>query len=283
MLKRILTGVIAISIFVPFLIFSHTPAFPFIMAVCTVLSVWEILHCVGLHKNIWLSIPLYPLAAAMPFVMRLCDLNVAITVALIAVLLLMLYIFAISVLAHKKVAVLDAAAVFMTFLYSVAGFSAIIFLRDHIVGGQYMYLMVFIGAWITDTFAYFCGRFFGKHKLIPEISPKKTIEGSIGGMVFCVLSFVAFTFIYNTWLVGTLFDGQPVKMSLTLSYPIMAAVGLLVSIVSQIGDLSMSALKRHYGIKDYGKIFPGHGGMLDRFDSVLPVAVIMACALGVLL
>lgn len=275
MLKRILTGVIAIAIFVPFLIFSHTLAFPLIMGFCAALSVWEILHCVGLHKNLWLSLPLYPLAAVMPFVLRLCDLNVALIVGLMSVLLLMLYVFAVSVLGHKKVEVTNATAVFMTFLYSVAGFSSILFLRDYIEGGQYIYLMVFIGAWITDTFAYFGGRLFGKHKLIPEVSPKKTIEGSISGTLFGMLSFVIFAIVYNQWLLP---DGGT-----AMPYWVMIVVGLVTAIVSQIGDLSMSVLKRHYGIKDYGKIFPGHGGILDRFDSVLPVAIVMACALGVLL
>lgn len=275
MLKRILTGVIAISIFVPFLIFSHTLAFPIIMGFCAAISVWEMLHCAGLHKNFWLSLPLYPVAAVMPFVMRWFKLEVALIVGLMSILLLMLYVFAVSVLGHKKVGVTDAAAVFMTFIYSVAGFTAIIFLRDYIEGGQYMYLMVFIGAWITDTFAYFGGRLFGKHKLIPEVSPKKTIEGSISGTLFGLLSFVAFAFIYNQWLLP---DGGT-----AIPYWVMILVGFVTAIVSQIGDLSMSVLKRHYGIKDYGKIFPGHGGILDRFDSVLPVAVVMACTLGLLL
>ena len=109
------------------------------------------------------------------------------------------------------------------------------------------------------------------------------MEGSIGGILFCVLAFLGFTYIYNTWLVGFLPDAALPEVTVTLPYVLMAVVGFVVSVVSQIGDLSMSALKRHYGVKDFGKLFPGHGGVLDRFDSVLAVAIILACALGMLL
>ncbi|MBQ8214245.1 MAG: CDP-archaeol synthase [Clostridia bacterium] len=124
-----------------------------------------------------------------------------------------------------------------------------------------------MGAWVTDTFAYFCGMLFGrggKHKLIPDVSPKKTVEGSIGGTVFCILAMVIFGIIINS------------IADLRANYIVLIGAGLLASIVSQIGDLCMSVIKRTYGIKDYGKLFPGHGGVLDRFDSVLAVAIVLA-------
>ena len=141
-------------------------------------------------------------------------------------------------------------------VYITGGFLSIELLREM---SDRIYFLVFIGAWITDIFAYFVGRLFGKHKLCETISPKKTVEGSIGGVVFCVIFFVLFSLAMpqkdNPWL-----------------YLIMACVGILVSAVSQIGDLSMSLIKRHYGIKDFGKIFPGHGGVMDRFDSIVAAA-----------
>ena len=119
---------------------------------------------------------------------------------------------------------------------------------------------------------YFTGVLFGKHKLIPDISPKKTVEGAIGGVVFCVLAFVGFALLYNNlWLVE---GGKALPIWL------MAIVGLITAVVSMVGDLTMSLIKRHYGIKDYGRILPGHGGFLDRFDSVIAVAVILAVFLG---
>jgi phosphatidate cytidylyltransferase len=137
----------------------------------------------------------------------------------------------------------------------------ILYIRDFNDDGQFIYLLIFIGAWITDIFAYFTGFFFGKHKLIEDVSPKKTIEGSIGGIAFCALSFVAFGIIADIF-----FDKDANLVFLAIS-------GVFISIIAQIGDLIMSVIKRQYGIKDYGKIFPGHGGMLDRFDSILSVTL----------
>ena len=157
---------------------------------------------------------------------------------------------------------------FLGIFYALIGLCAILYIHDRVDGGKYIYLIVFIGAWVTDTFAYFSGMLFGrggKHKLIPEVSPKKTVEGSIGGILFCILAMILFGFIIEK------IDG-----SLQAKYPILAIGGLAISVVAQIGDLSMSVIKRHYGIKDYGFIFPGHGGILDRFDSVIAVSVVLA-------
>ena len=115
---------------------------------------------------------------------------------------------------------------------------------------------------LRDMFAYFSGRLFGKHKLCPELSPKKTVEGAVGGFVGCALGGVAIYLLQFVW---------------GASYPWWVFLGCtpFCSIAGQIGDLAASAIKREMGIKDYGKIFPGHGGVLDRFDSILfavPVA-----------
>ncbi len=283
MKTRVLTGIVAFLIFVPFVVFSDTLLFPIGIGLCAALSIWEALCCVGLHKNFWLLIPYGLVALAAPISIRFWGVTETLTAAVPAVFLLMLYTYAVCVFARGKINVADACGGLMTALYAMGGFAALIYLHDFHVGGRYLYLLAFIGAWITDIFAYFSGRLFGKHKLIPEISPKKTVEGSIGGMLFCVLAFVGFTFVYNTWLVGLLPEVTVPEVTKSLPYLLMVVVGLIVSVVSQIGDLSMSALKRHYGIKDFGKIFPGHGGMLDRFDSVLAVAITLACALGMLL
>jgi phosphatidate cytidylyltransferase len=188
-------------------------------------------------------------------------------VTVVVCLVTSLYFFAVLTFSHGKYKLADIAIAFMTAFYIIAGFNAILFLHDYEPGGKYVYLAVFIGAWVTDTFAYFCGMLFGrggKHKLIPDVSPKKTVEGSIGGIVFCILAMVIFGIIINF------------IVDLRANYVVLIGAGLLASIVSQIGDLCMSVIKRTYGIKDYGKLFPGHGGVLDRFDSVLAVAIVLA-------
>ncbi|MFR3499954.1 MAG: phosphatidate cytidylyltransferase, partial [Paraclostridium bifermentans] len=126
-------------------------------------------------------------------------------------------------------------------------------INDFKLGAIYVWL-IFIISFMTDTFAYFSGYLFGKHKLIPTISPKKTIEGSIGGILGSTICCVIFGYIFK------------------LDIPHMVLVGSIGSIVAQFGDLFASAIKRYVGIKDYGKLIPGHGGILDRFDSVILVA-----------
>lgn len=123
--------------------------------------------------------------------------------------------------------------------------------------GVYLIWFVFIVSWISDTFAYFTGRLFGKTKLCPEVSPKKTVEGAIGGIIFSIIVCVIYGIILNSHAL--------INMPL-IHLVVMGALG---SIVSMLGDLAASSIKRNVGIKDYGNIMPGHGGVLDRFDSIL--------------
>ncbi len=277
MRTRILTAVVAFLVFLPFLIFADTPALPIAMAICGLVSTFEMIRCVGLHKNLFVSIPLYLAAVVTPLSLRFWGIENTLPAALAAILVLLLYMLAVTTFSRGKVNVNASSTAMMTSIYIIAGFSAMVFLHDFHEGGRYLYLLTFIGAWVPDTFAYFTGVLFGKHKLIPDVSPKKTVEGAIGGLVFCVLAFVGFALIYNNFLIPEV--SIPENSSL-LPVGLMAVIGLLAGIVSMVGDLTMSLIKRHYGIKDYGKILPGHGGFLDRFDSVIAVSVILAVFLG---
>lgn len=273
MLTRILTSIVAFLIFLPFLIFSGTIAFPIAMALCAVISTYELIRCVGLHKNQLVTIPLVLVAAAAPLSMRLLGIQTTLSLAWIVLPVLMIFMLAVTVFSHGKVDITRSSTALMVSVYIIVAFSAMVYLRDFREGEAYLYLLTFIGAWIPDTFAYFTGRLFGKHKLIPDVSPKKTVEGAIGGVIFCVAAFVGFAAIYNHFLLPEGAKSLPLWL--------MAIVGLLTSVVSMIGDLSMSVIKRHFGVKDYGKILPGHGGFLDRFDSVIAVAIILAAAFGI--
>jgi phosphatidate cytidylyltransferase len=268
MLKRILTGIVAFCfILVPVLFFADTVVLPIAVSLFGAVAAYEILHCVGLHKNLWVSIPLYLVSAAMPFCLRYPSMLSLVSLFL-AVWVLLIYLPSTAVLSHGKTDIRDVSAAFLLWQYALMGFAGLVLIHDFIRGGEYLYLLAFIGAWVTDTFAYFTGMLFGKHKLIPDVSPKKTVEGAIGGTVFCVLAFIGYAFLYNRFWAG---EGP-------LSVGAMAIVGLLVAVVSQLGDLCLSLLKRKYGIKDFGKIFPGHGGVMDRFDSVLAVSIILAAS-----
>lgn len=141
-----------------------------------------------------------------------------------------------------------------------------IFLSEN---GNYYVLIPMISAWSSDTLALFIGMAFGKHKLAPNISPKKTVEGSIGGILGGIIGMVIFTYIVRTYFA---FD---------FNYILAIILGIVGSILGQIGDLSFSTIKRTYKIKDYGYIIPGHGGILDRFDSVIFVAPLVAMILEI--
>ena len=146
-------------------------------------------------------------------------------------------------------------------IYVPVMLSFIYLIRVDFEHGAFIVVMVFIASWISDTGAYFVGSAFGKHRLAPVLSPKKCIEGSVGGII-C------------SSVIGALYAFVLAKMGFCpMEYvPVFAMIGGLGSIISQLGDLGASAIKRQTGIKDYGKLIPGHGGIMDRFDSVIVTA-----------
>ena len=268
MLKRVLTSIVGCAILLPILRFSDTFVLPIAVTIVTLIGLYEMFKCVGLHKKLAMTLPAYFIAGILPTVAKLAKGAENISGLMCALAMIYaVYLLSVAVFGHKSYTFNDAALVFMTSLYIIGGFISIVFLREM---SDNIYLISFLGAWMTDIFAYFSGRLFGKHKLCEAISPKKTVEGSIGGSLFCALSFVIFAFVTKGF-------GESIGY-----YLIYAAVGLVISVVSQIGDLSMSLIKRHYNIKDFGKLFPGHGGMLDRFDSVLAVALVLFIILSTL-
>lgn len=267
MKTRIITAIVAILVLLPILLFADYPILPIALSIVSVIAIFELLRCIGLHRSWAISVPLYLVAAAMPICVRWMTSAYLEKTVLAAVISVLLYLFGVLLFSHGKYKLADISVCFTTVLYVLIGFNSIGYVHDSVAGGEYIYLIAFIGAWITDIFAYFCGMLFGrggKHKLIPDVSPKKTVEGSIGGIVFCVISMVLYGLIISQ-----------IEPSLEANVIVFAVAGFLISIVSQIGDLIMSFIKRTYGIKDYGKLFPGHGGMLDRFDSVIAVATVL--------
>ncbi len=170
-----------------------------------------------------------------------------------------LVLFVIYMTNMQKVSFEEITKTFFITIYVAFMFAHIILVRN-MEYGHFLIWFVLIGAFVTDTAALFGGKFFGKHKLCPKLSPKKTIEGSISGIIGCIVCTLIFCLICN------------VGFWLETNYLWAIVVGLGASVVSQLGDLSASCIKRQFGIKDYGKIFPGHGGVMDRFDSLFFVA-----------
>ena len=272
MKQRIITAIILGIVAVPICIFSGTVIFPIAMAFIGVVGVWELLGCMGTRKHKYLTIPLCALAVVSPFAVRcfgdqLGSISDKIMSGLLCFALYLLGAWVFSYEKNQKVDMTPVISSAAIALYIIGATSCIVLIRD-IPFGEFYWYFIFIGAWVTDTFAYFSGMLFGKHKLIPAVSPKKTVEGAIGGTIFCVAFFIGYGAIVNHFTESD------------ISLVLVGVAGLVAALVSMIGDLSMSVIKRTYGIKDYGKIFPGHGGVLDRFDSILAVSVVLALILA---
>lgn len=268
MLKRIITSIVAILILLPVFIFSDTWVFPIVVSLVCAIGCYEMISCVGQKKNLIVSIPLYIEALFFPNFLRYCStmgkMDDFIKIAIFCVFGTILYVFAVAVFQTEKMAVTEAGLIASATVYIIAGLTCLVYVRDILFPGLAMFLLCLVCAFATDIFAYFTGYLFGKHKLIPAVSPKKTVEGAIGGVVFCVIFLVLFGFIVEATVVGA-----------DANYLVLAIGGVFISVVSQIGDLVMSLIKRKYGIKDYGKLFPGHGGVLDRCDSILAVTIVI--------
>ena len=267
MKTRVITSIFITAVLVAILLLSETFVFSAALSILAVIAVNEVMRVFDLDKKYVVSVPAYLVAAVMPtlsFVMLRVfatpEYKFIVALAL-ALFVFMLYLFVAAVFMKGKLEFASISAAFVLVMYITSCFSALSVIRY--VGGDaglFNVGMVFIGAWVSDVFAYFSGRLFGKHKLIPEISPKKTVEGAIGAIVCTTLLMM----LYG-WIVTLCTE-------LSANYIVLAIAGFTLSIVGQIGDLIASLVKRERGVKDYGTLLPGHGGIMDRFDSILTVS-----------
>ncbi len=250
MIQRILTAILAVAIFLPFIIIGGLPFTLFIYLLATI-ALYELLRM----KNISLQtfpgvlslILIWVLLFPSTTINFMTDVNVSkVEIALLAVVFLLSY----TVITKNKFTFDDAAFVILATIYIGIGFYFFIETSDK--GLKYLFFAMFV-IWATDSGAYFVGRSMGKRKLWPEISPNKTIEGSVGGILCALVVAIVFQLF----------------LPINDSFFKMLVITVLLSIFGQMGDLVESALKRHYQVKDSGSILPGHGGILDRFDSLL--------------
>ena len=179
------------------------------------------------------------------------------------VVLFMMTLLIIMVFRFPDYKIDNMTLVFFGLFYVTILLSYIYRVRTLPDGGVVVWL-IFIGAWGSDTFAYCTGMLLGKHKLAPKLSPKKSIEGSVGGIIGAAILGFIFAIIFDNKIT----DVENPQL-------VFAIIGAASSIISQLGDLAASAIKRNYDFKDYGNLIPGHGGILDRFDSILFTAPIV--------
>lgn len=264
MKTRIITSVIIVAIAIPAFLLSGYIVYPIILALLSALTAFELLRVFGYHKRPAVAIPSYLLAISMPIAAYFIasDYTVFFIVCAAALYAYLLYLFMVAVFSKGAIKFSRMAAVFCAIAYSALAFTSTSAIR-YIENGVLCFGIIFICSWVSDVFALVVGVLFGKHKLIPEISPKKTVEGLIGGVVFATAAMLLYGFIIDLLV--------PDK---TVNYLVLGVSGVLLSLISQLGDLVASTIKREEGVKDYGTLLPGHGGIMDRFDSILAVSVI---------
>lgn len=262
MKTRVITAIFIVAIALPIVIFSQYIVYPIALSLLSCLAVFEMLRVIGLHKCLRISLPACAIALAMPITSFFVDAEYRVVYLLlmfVALFLYLIYVMAMAVFSHGKITVSNLGVVFLSVSYVVASFASLSTIR-YLDAGMYNLMLVFFISWGCDTSAYFFGTFLGKHKLIPEVSPKKSVEGAIGGIIGATALSLGFGAFANH------------VMDIPTNYISIAACVIVLAVVSQVGDLIASLIKREYGVKDYGKLMPGHGGVMDRFDSVLAVA-----------
>ena len=241
MKQRIITALAILAAVLPPLVLGGV-LLDVLIAAFVLVAVYEILTCQ--FKRVPLS--MYAVLLSACLLMALSNLTVSASVMLLLLIVLFFYCVCFEEFSVDKIGIVFMFVVLVSFTIR-----SIYLIYD--VYGPLAMLHVGFATYLTDTGAYFCGRFFGKHKLNERISPKKTIEGSVGGWLCgAVLSFVFGYFCIPE-----------------LPFLFLCLTSVLMPVVGQLGDLAFSAIKRHDGIKDFGNIFPGHGGVLDRIDSLI--------------
>ena len=256
MLTRTITAVIALLVFIGVII-AGNPTFTIAMAAIILFMIYEVSNAIAKSGTVKISGFLTGAFLLLGLYFDMVD--IALVLAIIIAMILLVFI-------HGKTKYTEMFSMQFMAIYITLFMSYIP--RMFAEMGLAVMALVFIIAWGSDTSAYFCGTFFGKHKLIPKVSPKKTIEGSVGAVICTALLCVLYLYILENC--GVSFA----KVSAS-NYIGIAVVGFVASLLSQLGDLAASAIKRDADIKDYGKIFPGHGGFMDRFDSVVFIAPIV--------
>lgn len=254
---RLRSSVILMLITITTIVLGGNVLFGTVLAI-SLIGMMELYRTIKINKSL-LGIIGYLACIALDFLIlyQYEQYNMVLFIAFLLILLL-IYVFTFPKYSSEQVSIvflgLFYVGVMLSYLYKVRV----------IEDGAYLVWLIFIGAWGSDTSAYCTGMLIGKHKILPKLSPKKSLEGCIGGVIGAALLGILYGTIIKNQITG-----------ITNPQFAFAIICGASSIISQIGDLAASAIKRNHDIKDYGKLIPGHGGILDRFDSIIFVAPIV--------
>lgn len=259
MKQRLISSGVGIIILVAVLVLHKTLVFPVALALIVGIILFELIRAIGglEFKLATVGVMVYGVFSLLEYLEIFLKIRSKLDIVLLPICLALVFW---DYMRHPKNFLVEQGAFMIASMilvpYSI-NFLILFNFQEH---GLFYVVLALCGAWIADSGAYFSGIALGKHKLCPEISPKKTIEGFVGGLISNAVIFVLIFLIYAKCNAMDFNIGQGLKSAL---------LGLVCAGVSVLGDLTASVIKRQKGIKDYGNIMPGHGGLMDRFDSVL--------------
>lgn len=255
-IKRLTSALLGFPLVVLVLIIGNKYIVDIALSIIAMIGMNEYLNAVSKKSNPvrWLGY-LSCLSICFIHVIPVEYLNIVATLAIPAIFLIL---FIQLIATNMKINFKDIAYTFFGISYVVFFMMFIAFING-MKDGKILIWYAICAAWGTDIFAYLVGKNFGKHKF-SEVSPKKSIEGCIGGTIGAVVVILIYTYVVNTYL------------NMSYSYAYIAAISVVLSLIGQIGDFAASSIKRYVDIKDYSNLIPGHGGILDRIDSLLFIA-----------
>lgn len=255
-IKRFTSALLGLPLVIVILVFGNKYVVDIAFAIISAMSLHEYFNALKKESKpvIWIGY----VASALIALIHIIPVQHAITIVSVLIPICITVLFLHIILTNMKTNIKDISITFFGVCY-IPLFLMFIPLVNGLKNGNLLVWYIIIAAWGTDTFAYLTGKLIGKHKF-SKISPNKTIEGCIGGLIGCIILMLGYTYISNTYY------------NLEMSYVYITIVSIILSIIGQIGDFATSSIKRFVEIKDFSNLIPGHGGMLDRIDSVIFIA-----------
>lgn len=254
---RLISGIVLVAIALVVIITGGNVLLS-VMGIISLIGMFELYRVFQMEKSL-AAVVGYLAAIAFYLNLYFCFF----TDPMILPMLFLILLLAVYVFSYPKYKADQIMACFFALFY-VAMMLSFIYQTRMLDGGEYLVWLIFLCSWGSDTCAYCVGMLFGKHKMSPVLSPKKSVEGAVGGVVGAALLTALYVSIFRSQLGITITEVW-----------LLAGVSAIGALISMVGDLAASAIKRNYDIKDYGKLIPGHGGILDRFDSVIITAPII--------
>ena len=258
-IKRITSGLLGFPLVLLILIFGNNIVVSIALTIIALLAMNEYFNAISkVAKPVkWLGYLSCIIIAIVPM-LKIIPIEFLNMIIILIIPVILLILFSQIIATEMKTSFKDIAFTFIGIFYIVF-FTMFVSLIDGMENGKILIWYAIAAAWGTDIFAYFIGRLIGKHKF-SKISPKKSIEGCIAGTIGAIILMMIYTYVVNTFL------------GMNYSYLEIAGIGLILSLIGQIGDFAASSIKRYVDIKDYSNLIPGHGGMLDRIDSLIFLA-----------